>query len=387
MEIYWLWLAALKGIGPVTIRKLVQRLGSPQAVYEANREDLLCLTGLKAGMIEKVSGQHSLDTAQRIYEDMHRSGIKLLDFTSPHFPSYLNSFPGLPAILYYRGSLPQFTASVGIVGSRRCTSYGKEVTTEIATYLGQHGITVVSGLAKGIDSYAHTACLKARGYTLAFVANGVNLCYPPEHQTLMDEIITHGAVISAHPPGTRPRPEYFPYRNELLAAWVDKLVVVEAAERSGALITAEYAKKYNRKVFAVPNNIYSPEGIGVNRLLLKGADAYLEPEQLLDRYGENESRSRESTKANKCNNTAIGSIEKAKRTPDLKEMIILERLEKPQEMSSFLDLFHDDLGSLFEQLCQMEIEGKVVISGEKVRKVGNGVQPRGLLNFKMEGLH
>ena len=282
MEIYWLWLIHLKGIGPATLRKLVNGLGSAMAVYAASREELLSIKGFRSGIIEILLSQRSLDTAKRVQEHMRRSGIELLTCDDPFFPSYINKFPSLPAVLYYRGDLRTLKSYIGIVGSRRCTSYGKEVAAEAAAFLGQAGITVVSGMAKGIDSYAHTACLKAGGYTLAFVANGVDICYPSEHQNLMEEIIENGAVISSYPPGTRPRQEYFPLRNKLLAAWVDKLLVVEAAERSGALITAEYAMDYKRKVLAVPNSIYSLESMGTNRLLLNGAEVYLGPNQLMN---------------------------------------------------------------------------------------------------------
>lgn len=231
MEIYWIWLSHLKGIGPVTIRNLVDGFGSPKAVYDADLDELQSIPGLKVGIIEILLSQRSLDTAKRVQEKMRTFNIDLLAYEDLRFPSYLNQFSGLPAVLYFRGDLREPMSSVGIVGSRRCTAYGKEVAAEAAAHLGKSGVTVISGMAKGIDSYAHTACLKAGGYTLAFVANGVDICYPSEHQTLMEEIVDKGAVISSYPPGTRPRQEFFPYRNKLMAAWGNKLLVVEAAER------------------------------------------------------------------------------------------------------------------------------------------------------------
>jgi len=167
------------------------------------------------------------------------------------------------------------------VGTRRCTNYGKEVVKEAVEYLANEKIPVISGMAKGIDGYAHTACLKVGGYTLAFFGNGVDICYPKEHSELMEGIIENGAVISQFPPGTKPRPEYFPRRNALMSAWSEKLLVVEAGENSGALITAQYTKELGRKVLAVPNQIYSQTGRGTNLLILKGAQIYLYPEQLL----------------------------------------------------------------------------------------------------------
>lgn len=371
MVIYWLWLIHLKGIGPSTLRKVVDGLGSPMAVYTATREELLSIKGLRSGLIETLLSQRSLETVKRVEDHMRRSGINLLTYDDPRFPPYLSKFSSLPAMLYYRGNLRTLTSSIGIVGSRRCTSYGKEVAAEAAAFLGREGITVVSGMAKGIDSYAHTATLKAGGYTLAFVANGVDLCYPSEHQTLMEEIIENGAVISSYPPGTRPRQEYFPHRNKLLAAWVDKLLVVEAAEQSGALITAKYAMAYKRRVLAVPNSIYSPESVGTNRLLLCGAEIYLGPDQLIENSGEMEIRQPAVKKLVKSllatkRNGKMSSLE------NHQEKTILDRLDQLQDISSLLDVCSGDFSALIELLCQMEIEGKVVVSGQRVRKVING---------------
>lgn len=274
-------------------------------------------------------------------------------------------FPSLPAVLYYRGNLRASTFSIGIVGSRRCTSYGKEVAAEAAAFLGQAGVTVVSGMAKGIDSYAHTSCLKAGGYTLAFVANGVDICYPPEHQMLMEKIIANGAVISSYPPATRPRQEYFPHRNKLLAAWVDKLLVVEAAERSGALITAEYAMKYNRKVLAVPNSIYSPESVGTNRLLLGGAEVYIEPKRLL--HNEDFELNQPSTNQQIGKPRRVKRQEKLDSTTNPQEQAILDMLEQPQAVQNLLGICKGDLSALLELLCQMELEGRVIVAGQTVR--------------------
>jgi len=367
VEIYWLWLSHLKGIGPATSRKLVNGLGSPRAVYQATHEKLLSIQGLRSGLIETLLSQRSLDTAKRVQELMRRYEIHLLTYDNPYFPYYINRFSSLPAVLYYRGNLRLPTSCIGIVGSRRCTSYGKEVVAEAAAFLGMAGVTVVSGMAKGIDSYAHTACLKAGGYTLTFVANGVDICYPPEHQTLMEEIIENGAVISSYPPGTRPRQEYFPNRNKLLAAWVDKLLVVEATERSGALITAKYALEYNRKVLAVPNSIYSPESVGTNRLLLNGAEVYLEPRQLIDN---NEIEVKCSSANDQLSPPrAMKKQEKLDCTTNPQEQAILDMLDQPQAVQNLLSICNGDLSGLLELLCQMELEGKVVVSGQKVQGV------------------
>lgn len=360
MELYWLWLTNLKGIGPVTQRKLIRTFNNPKSVYEATREELQRVKGLRNVMIDTLLSQRSLDTAKKIQQQTGDKNIKILTFDNLLFPSHVNLFTDQPTVLYYRGNLRPNIKSFGIIGSRRCTSYGKEVSSEAAKFLAKSGIAVVSGMAKGIDSYAHTACIKEGGYTQAFVANGPDICYPPEHKSLMEEITEVGAIISPYPPGTRPRQEYFPFRNKLMAAWVDKLLVVEAAERSGALITAKYAMDYKRQVFAVPNSIYNPESAGTNHLLQGGAEVYLRPQQLID----TEHHPILSTKINRevINSKAI----EHKRENTLQEELILKELYQPQEISHFLPSFDGDLSKLLLLLCDMELEGKVSIHGNSV---------------------
>ena len=379
MDIYWLWLAALKGVGPVTQRNLVKEFGSPRAVHSAKQEELRATKGLSAQVIETITDSRSMDQAKQTEELMLRLEIKLLSFIDPFYPASVNIFANQPAVLYYKGTLRPPQSSVGIVGSRRCTAYGKQVAAEAAAFLAQQGITVVSGLAKGIDSYAHTACLKEGGYTLAFIANGPDICYPPEHRLLMDEILENGALLSPYPPGTRPRQEYFPLRNRLLSAWVDQLLVVEAGERSGALITAGYAMEQKRRVFAVPNSIYLPVSFGTNRLLQKGAEVYLEPKQLVNFVpGSLQQQSTHTvtsalpsqpnpTRERTETETLISSPE---------EQLVLERLrinnsENPVGVRDFLDIVEGNLKELLSLLCSMELDGKIIISGQTVKATNN----------------
>lgn len=379
MDIYWLWLTKLKGVGPVTQRILVKEFGTPRDVYTATQEGLKATRGLRAPIIGTILDSRTMDMAKETEAHMQRHGIKLLSFVDPLCPQSVNNLPNLPAVLYYKGNLRPPQKSVGIIGSRRCTQYGKQVAAEAAAFLAQQGVTVVSGLAKGIDSYAHTACLKEGGYTLAFIANGPDICYPPEHHSLMNEIIESGAVLSPYPPGTRPRQEYFPLRNRLLSAWVDLLLVVEAGERSGALITAGYAMEQKRRVYAVPNSVYSPESFGTNRLLQKGAEVYLGPKQLVNLVDEWPQLQSEDTVTSDPPTQSSPTRKRSEiETPisSLQERLILERLrlnhpEGPVGLRDFVDLFDGNINALLSLLCSMELEGKVIISGQTVR-------PRGL---------
>lgn len=375
MDIYWLWLTKLKGVGPVTQRILVNEFGSPRDVYTATQEELKATKGLRAPIIETIIDSRTMDRAKEAEELMQRQGIKLLSFVDPLYPPRVNNLPNQPAVLFYKGNLRPPQASVGIIGSRRCTEYGKQVASEAASFLASQGVTVVSGLAKGIDSYAHTACLKEDGYTLAFIANGPDICYPPEHYSLMNHIIENGAVLSPYPPGTRPRQEYFPLRNRLLSAWVDLLLVVEAGERSGALITAGYAMEQKRRVFAVPNSVYSPESFGTNLLLQKGAEVYLGPKQLVNFVDEWPQLQSQETVTSDLPTQSSSTRKMSKTETPISsplERLILERLrlchpEGPVGLKDFLDIFDGNINALLSRFCSMELEGKVIISGQTVR--------------------
>ena len=277
---YWVWLQQINGIGSVLAKRLLNRFRSPQSIYAAGEEELLSVKGIGPLLAKVILQQRSLDKARALLDKALNQDIKLLCYTDPLYPAIAKESPQAPILLYYKGTFRQ-DKGVAIVGSRRCTDYGKQAATEAAQYLARHSVPVLSGLAKGIDSYAHTACLKACGYTIAFLGNGVDICYPQEHDRLIAAIIENGLLISAYPPGTRPRPEYFPERNRLISSWSHKVFVVEAGEKGGALITADFAQDQGKEVHVLPHERSAPSGKGCNLLIAKGANIYLNPKQLL----------------------------------------------------------------------------------------------------------
>jgi DNA processing protein len=208
---------------------------------------------------------------ERIHEDTG-STARALGRADARFPSRLAEIPGAPATLHVRGTLVEADAlAVAIVGSRRATPYGLEVAETLAADLAARGVTIVSGLARGIDSAAHRGALRVGGRTLAVLGSGADVVYPPENRRLADEIAERGAVLSQFAPGTPPLPQNFPIRNQVIAAMSLSVVVVEAAERSGSLITARLAAELGRDVLAVPGRITAPESRGANRLIQDGA--------------------------------------------------------------------------------------------------------------------
>ncbi|MGI6435619.1 MAG: DNA-processing protein DprA [Syntrophomonadaceae bacterium] len=278
---YWIWLKQISGIGTILEKRLLDRFPSPQAIYEACAEELLSVEGIGPTLAKVIRQQRSLDQARTLLEGTLKQDINLLTYHDPLYPAMAQQSSEAPTILYYKGKIRENSTGVAIVGSRRCTDYGKQAAVEAAYFLTKHDIPVISGMAKGIDGYAHTACLKAGGYTIALLGNGVDICYPKEHDGLLAGIIENGAVISAYPPGTRPRPEYFPERNELISSWSHKVFVVEAGENGGALITAGFARAQGKEVHVLPHEILNPSGKGNNRLIAQGAHIYLHPSQLL----------------------------------------------------------------------------------------------------------
>ena len=370
MDVFWIWLTLINGLGSITQKKLLNFFITPEDIFHAYNSNLECTPKLPMNILMQIKDKSYLEKAKQIEEQVHKKDIKLLTIQSPGYPSIVKSVRDFPIILYYRSKLSLQPGGVGIVGSRRCTSYGKEITLDVGDFLAKENIPVVSGMAKGIDGYAHTACIKSGGYTTAFLANGVDICYPSEQNILMDTIIENGAVISEYPPGVRPNPKYFPRRNYLISAWIDKLLVVEAAERSGAIITANMAKSLGKEVFAVPNDIYKDESKGTNRLIKEGATIFLSKDQLLTaQYHDSniiEAKQESSVKPS----AVIG--EKTYRTLNAIEKSIYDALTTPKPPEELLELVNGDFGRLTDLLFSMELEGIVrMLPGNLVRR-----QPR-----------
>lgn len=361
MDLYWLWLSTVKGIGPVTQKKLLEVFQTPERIYQADSDELIQQTGLGKRFIDAIMESRSLEKAKRIQDSITRHDMRLLTVYDKLYPAEASGLSTSPVLLYYRGNLIEESMGVTIIGSRRCTGYGKQVASEAAAYLAEQGVPVISGMAKGIDGYAHTACLKAGGYTIAFLANGLDICYPPEHQILMEQIIENGAVISPYPPQTRPVKSNFYKRNALISAWSLKVLVVEAAAKSGALMTAKFAEEQKKAILAVPNSIYSPESAGTNRLISQGAKMYLEPAQLLPEGCE---KRMEAALGKNVFHSKLPERQAAGQLSPL-EKRILGRLKIPQDIEQMVDIFDGNMAALLDVLCSMELEGKISISQGK----------------------
>lgn len=279
---YWLGFSRASGIGAVRLRALLDRFGDLEAAWSAT-ESALRATGIGAQAVHGlIEARRSLDLDEELDRLTH-SGFRMLIWEDVEYPSQLLEIASPPICLYVWGELkPADQQSVAIVGTRRPSPYGQAVARDLATALAVHGVTVVSGLARGIDSMAHQATLDAGGRTLAILGSGLDQIYPPEHGSLAAEIAAQGAVLSEFALGVHPDAANFPIRNRIVAGLSRATVVVEAGESSGALITADLAADQGREVFAVPGSIYSRASRGTNRLILSGATPMAAPEDILE---------------------------------------------------------------------------------------------------------
>jgi len=274
-KLYWIGFTLVKGIGAVRFQRLLERFGSGESAWHAAPVDLAG-AGLSRKMIERLVALRQKVDLPQLWDQIHAKDIKVLTWLDEAYPQRLKEIEQPPPVLYLRGDLsPEDTWSVAIVGTRRVTPYGRQVTEEIASFLAANGVTVVSGLARGVDAIAHSAALKAGGRTLAVLGSGVDKIYPPENRGMADQIREHGAILSDYAPGTPPESSNFPPRNRIISGLSMAVIVVEAGETSGALITAEFAAEQGREVFAVPGNILAPQSKGTNKLIQRGAHPFL----------------------------------------------------------------------------------------------------------------
>ncbi len=268
----YLALNLLSGIGPIRVRRLISHFETPLKIISANRAELVRVNGIGSEMADQIrdwENQIDLPEEKRRIAD---HGISLVTLDSDDYPAALREIHDPPFLLYVKGTIvPNDRLALGVVGSRRTTHYGKDQTKKLSFQMARAGFTIISGLARGIDTAAHEAALAARGRTIAVLGSGVGNIYPPENQALADEIAKNGAVISEFPVLYVPDRQSFPLRNRIVSGMSCGLLVVEAPARSGALITANQAMEQGRTVFAVPGPIDRPTSEGCNRLIRDGA--------------------------------------------------------------------------------------------------------------------
>ena len=269
---YWLWLSKCAGAGNRSAIRLLNHFGTPEKAYFAETGQIDRIEGL-AQKDARAFSDKSMDEVNGIMERCERLGIRIITIQDAEYPDRLKNIYDPPCVLYVKGRVLDFDEEVAIavVGSRRATRYGIAAAERISKRLSECGAVIISGMASGIDSSAHTGALMAKAPTVAVLGCGVDVIYPPSNKTLYQKIAENGTIISEYPPGTRPYGSNFPVRNRIISGLSLGVVVVEAPEKSGALITAGLALEQGRDVFAVPGNIDAFESAGSNRLIRDGA--------------------------------------------------------------------------------------------------------------------
>ncbi|RLE13944.1 DNA-protecting protein DprA [Candidatus Aerophobetes bacterium] len=268
----WILLSKVSSAGFSGVNRLLEEVGSPEKIFTTPLEKLSQVSKIDKRIIDFIKNKIPKICLCKDYELIQKLGIKIITWKDPLYPRSLKSIFDPPFLLYLRGELKkEDEKAVAMVGTRRATNYGKIAARKLARELARSGITIVSGMARGIDTCAHEGALEEGGRTVAVLGCGVDVVYPPENRSLMEQIIKQGAVISEFSLGTEPLARNFPRRNRIISGLSMGVVVVEAPLKSGALITVDYALEQGREVFAVPGVITSPYSRGTNRLIKEGA--------------------------------------------------------------------------------------------------------------------
>ena len=268
---YWLALKFVDAVGNVGFNSLVKAFGSPRAVFEAPADALRKVPRITQKMARNIHGFDDWPRVEREIESAERMGVTLVTSSSPLYPRLLLNIYDFPPILYVRGTLSACDITLAVVGSRMATTYGRFTTERLCRELAMGGVTVISGMARGIDSAAHIGALAGKGRTIAVLGSGIDVVYPPENVDLFEKITQSGAVITEFPFSTQPLAANFPARNRIISGLSLGVVVVEAGEKSGSLITARVALEQGREVFAVPGSNDSPGTKATHRHIREGA--------------------------------------------------------------------------------------------------------------------
>ena len=280
-NIYACWLCNFPDIGNKQLYRLTDFCGGPEAVYQADKEKWGQVLSPK--QVQSLSRYTALWKPETEYRKMREEGIRLVTIADEGYPERLKAIPDAPYCLFIRGRLPVENApAVAVIGARECSEYGRHVARLLGTALGRRGVTVVSGMARGIDGISQEAAMEAGGYSVGVLGSGVDICYPAQNRVIYEKLINTGTVLSTYPLGTPARPQNFPPRNRIVSGLADAVVVVEARHKSGTLITVDMALEQGREVYVIPGRVTDRLSDGCNRLAKQGAGIVLSPESFLE---------------------------------------------------------------------------------------------------------
>lgn len=269
---YWIWFSRIENLTPKTQLELLKQFKNPANLWNKKEEDLI-KQKINEKLAKRICEQKYKKDLDKYLEYMQKNAIELINIYSQEYPENLKNIYDPPAFLYIKGNKEILNQkSISIVGCRNCTTYGKNTAMKLAYNLSNNNINIVSGLARGIDAYSHIGCLKGKAKTIAVVGCGLDRVYPEENRWIYNKIIENdGAIISEHVIGTKPLAQNFPRRNRIISALSKALIVVEAKEKSGTLITVDFALEQGKDIYVVPGNIDSRNSVGTNELIKQGA--------------------------------------------------------------------------------------------------------------------
>ncbi|MEK6674471.1 MAG: DNA-processing protein DprA [Planctomycetota bacterium] len=348
-------------VGPIRLRRLLQYFGTIEKVLSASSAELQRVEGVGPIVAKSIQDARNSPKAETEIVKAEAAGVRIVCQTDIDYPKALLNMPDAPICLYFRGDFSQTdTISVAIVGTRKCSHYGREQAIRFSQLLARAGFTIVSGLARGIDGCAHRGALEAGGRTIAVLGNGLSHIYPPEHKAMADEIAKRGTVISEVPMDCGPESKNFPGRNRLIAGLTLGTLVVEAGERSGALITARLASEYNREVFAVPGRLDDPDrSVGVNALIRDGGAKLVTClEDILSELGE-VAQKLDEPPDNKPPSLIGESAVNAKELPTIEQLVYRSVENGLEEIDALGIATGLDAGRVSTVLTSLELKGLV----------------------------
>ncbi len=271
-KLYWIWLSILN-LRYKDKKTLLKIFKEPKEIYKTTKKELEKIISNKE-LVELILSKDIKKEAKYILKESEKENIKIITLNDIEYPKKLKEIEDKPFVLYTKGNYKLLNKEnkIAVIGSRECSEYGKKITLKFSYLLSRKNYIIVSGMAKGIDSYAHKGALIAKGKTIAVLGSGINYIYPKENEKLYNEIIEkEGLIISEHPLSRKPIPEYFPYRNRIISGLADKILVTEAGKRSGSMITVNYALEQGKNIYSIPGNITSYKSEGTNLLIKEGA--------------------------------------------------------------------------------------------------------------------
>lgn len=283
---YWLWLSGVKDMHRKKMQRLINHFQSPAAVYHAGESKLKEVTGIREKDIINILNYRKCFNPEQEWENLAKKKIKFVSIEDVNYPERLKSIYDKPFFLYYIGNLPDDKIpTVAIIGARECTHYGKEMAGKIASELSDYEVQIISGMARGIDSYGQWGAVRSSGRTFAVLGCGPDICYPSENSVLYHHITESGGLLSEYPPGSPPLAWQFPFRNRIISGLSDAVIVIEAREKSGSLITVDCALEQGKDIYAVPGRLTDSLSSGCNKLIRMGAGIFSETDEIIRDLG------------------------------------------------------------------------------------------------------